>query len=526
MEQRSVFYQRSREELWRIIESSRAHGCTRAVLVTTRDREHAVHVVRQVAVEAGRPVYHYSAAGRRRWRDDRLAYEPCGGPCHDPSELLRQAHELREGGVVLVEDVMSFLREQGGDRGARAQFMEMLAAESRSAGVVMVFVEPPEAEGYVPSVVADQVVRFDVPMPRKDELEGLARDEVTAAAFATGRPLGVDTVQRWSGLLANEVVGLARTAARDALRDALSADPTALANARALLAARKSGHLSRELAMRVLESGRARELPVGLDNVYRYIETNRERVLVTGPDRARGILLLGVPGTGKSMLAQGIGQLLDLPVIQFQIGALMNSLLGETERRFDQAFQVLEAMSPSCVHIDEIEKAFGDSSGTERDGGTMVRCTGRLLSWLADNPHPNYIVATANSLRRLGTELGQTLTRRGRFDRVFFVDVPVAAARQQMLAHWLAPHMADAAAAAAALAGSTERFSGADLRAAVNDAVAGARYQKRDVSVDDLLHEIEHSRLRVQALYDEFEELRRFARLYCEPAGPTDGTTK
>jgi len=152
----------------------------------------------------------------------------------------------------------------------------------------------------------------------------------------------------------------------------------------------------------------------------------------------------------------------------------------------------------------------------------MVRCTGRLLTWLSDNPNPNYIVATANSLRRLGSELGQALTRRGRFDRVFFVDVPCRAARRQMLAQWLAPHMPDADVASQALAETTERFSGADLRAAVNDAVARAQYLGQALTVDHVAQEIERSRLRVQALYDEFQELRRFARLYCEPAGPDD----
>jgi len=86
------------------------------------------------------------------------------------------------------------------------------------------------------------------------------------------------------------------------------------------------------------------------------------------------------------MLARAIGNVVGLPVVQFRISALMNSLLGETERRFAQAFSALEAMSPNVVFIDEIEKAFGESS--ERDGGTMMRCTGALLSWLSDNTTP------------------------------------------------------------------------------------------------------------------------------------------
>ena len=522
MEKLSTFYRRSQAEFGRVIQAAQQHRCTRAVLVTTRDREHALNVVRQIAVEAGRPVYHYSTASRRRWRADHLEFEACGGPCQDPAELLRQANEIRGGGVVLLEDSLIFLRDQGGDRAARAQFVQMLSTESRAEGVVLVFIEPPESATFIPGILSDQFVRLDVPMPRAEELRAIAREEVTAAAYTAKRPLDVEPVKRCAESLANELVGLTQTAARDALRDALAPTPLDLETARVLLSARKAEHLAREMSMHVLDSSQGHELPVGLDYLYGYIEMNRSRVTVSGSGRARGILLLGPPGTGKSMLARSIGQILRLPVIDFRIGALMNSLLGETERRFDQAFQVLEAMSPSCVHMDEIEKAFGDSSGTERDGGTMVRCTGRLLTWLSDNPNPNYIVATANSLRRLGSELGQALTRRGRFDRVFFVDVPCRAARRQMLAQWLAPHMPDADVASQALAETTERFSGADLRAAVNDAVARAQYLGQALTVDHVAQEIERSRLRVQALYDEFQELRRFARLYCEPAGPDD----
>jgi len=522
MEKLSAFYQRSQAELGRVILATQQHRCTRAVLVTTRDRDHALNVVRQIAIEKGRAVFHYSAASRRRWRQDRLEFEACGGPCQDPAELLRQANEIRGGGVVLLEDLLLFLRDQGGDRAARAQFVQILSPESRSEGIVLVFIEPPESETYIPCILSDQFIRLDVPMPRVAELRAIAREEVTAAAFAAKRPLDAESVKRWAEPLANELVGLTRTAARDALRDALAPNPLDLEAARVLLATRKAEHLAHEMSMHVLDSSQDRELPVGLEYLYSYIEMNRSRVTVAGPGRAHGILLLGPPGTGKSMLARSIGQILRLPVIEFRIGALMNSLLGETERRFDQAFQVLEAMSPNVVFIDEIEKAFGDSSGAESDGGTMMRCTGRLLTWLSDNPNPNYIVATANSLRRLGSELGQALTRRGRFDRIFFVDVPSRAARVKMLAEWLAPHMPDADAAAQTMADLTERFSGADLRAAVNDVVARAQYLGQAVRVEHVVEEVERSRLRVQALYDEFQELRRLARLYCEPAGPDD----
>jgi SpoVK/Ycf46/Vps4 family AAA+-type ATPase len=241
---------------------------------------------------------------------------------------------------------------------------------------------------------------------------------------------------------------------------------------------------------------------------------------MTGPDRARGVLLIGPPGTGKTMLARSVGRVVGLPVVEFRISSLMNSLLGETERRFAQAFATLEAMAPNVVFIDEIEKAFGDSS--ERDGGTMMRCTGALLSWLSDNPYPNFIVATSNSLRRMG-EVGLTMTRSERFDASFFVDVPSRESRFRMLSHWLTGLVDDPAQTAEHFADATEKFSGADLRSVVKQALARAEHTGVRLSADHIAYEIERKNMRVIALYDEFQELRGWGRKHCDPAGPTDG---
>jgi SpoVK/Ycf46/Vps4 family AAA+-type ATPase len=197
----------------------------------------------------------------------------------------------------------------------------------------------------------------------------------------------------------------------------------------------------------------------------------------------------------------------------------MNSLLGETERRFAQAFATFEAMAPNVVFIDEIEKAFGDSS--ERDGGTMMRCTGALLSWLSDNPYPNFIVATSNNLKRMG-EVGLTMTRSERFDACFFVDVPNLASRCGMLERWLSGLMEHPEVVAQELAECTEKFSGADLRSVVKHAMAQAEYAHIPVHRDLLKAEIERKRMRAIALYDEFQGLRRWGRIHCDPAGPME----
>lgn len=507
-----------KEELYRIISSASIHQCVRAVLVTTRDREHAINLVREVAVHSGHPLYHFTIAARRRYRSDHLSFEVCGGGCQDPAELLRCVIEIKGGGVIIIEDLVPCLKDQSGDRNARAQLSSMLSAETRiDRGVVLVFIEPPESESSLPNILADQFGRIDVPMPRASELEAIAREEIAVTSNKNDKSIDIDEIKRWGKRLADGLVGLTHTGARNALRDVLIKNPIDFELAEKTLVQRKALQLSRELSMNILDNANG-ELPVGLDYLYEYIRINRDRICVSRPDRAKGILLLGPPGTGKSMLARAIGKIVELPVVEFRISALMTSYLGETERRFEQAFAVFDAMAPVVIFIDEIEKAFGDQ-GFENDGGTMMRCTGRLLSWLSDSSSPNFIVATANNVRRMG-EVGMTMTRRGRFDRAFLVDVPSREARIRMLVNWLKPHMEDAEQTAQRLSDKTLHFSGADLKGVVDDAVSRARYLKESLTIKHLEHEVERNRLRVEAIYDEFRQLRDFARLFAEPAGP------
>ncbi len=444
-----------------------------------------------------------------------------GADQRDPYGLLELAAATTDHAIVILEDVAYGLDRERGDARARALLGDLITHTRHPEGLLIVMLEAPEAEGHVPPMLAPQVQRVSVPYPRADELARVVREEVGEAYHATRAPIPAPAdLQKIAGRFAPALVGLTHSAARDALRDALAPGVQDLEAAYRQLEQRKRELLRRSLSMNVLDTDAA-EMPVGLDYLMQYLDMMRSRMRQTGPGRARGVLLIGPPGTGKTLLARAVGQLVGLPVVEFRIASLMNSLLGETERLFAQAFETLAAMAPNVVFIDEIEKAFGDSS--ERDGGTMMRVTGSLLSWLSDNPHPNYIIATSNSLRRMG-EIGLTMTRSERFDRAYFVDVPSRDARTAMLRVWLSQTGIGASAheVAAALAAQTERFSGADLRSVVKQAEALAAYRREPLALHHLMQEVSGRHTRVEGLYSEFQELRRWGRLHCDPAGPTD----
>ena len=149
--------------------------------------------------------------------------------------------------------------------------------------------------------------------------------------------------------------------------------------------------------------------------------------------RPRGVLLLGVPGTGKSAFAKSLGNETGRPTLMLDIGALMGSLVGETERNVRQALRIADAMSPCILFVDELEKGLSGVGGNG-DSGVSTRMFGTLLTWMADHTSDVFVIATANDVSKLPPEL----TRAERLDAVFFLDLPVRQERETIWVKYLA----------------------------------------------------------------------------------------
>lgn len=505
-------------ELERLIKASQMSKTMRACCLETRDRQYALSLLLKAARNCSCPLHHFSVANRRRYDLAQNRWEITGTEAADPHNLLFSAKELKGENLVVIEDCLNFFRDEGGDMRMRMLLSEMLSGEIKSDGLVLVFLAAPLRGDELPSILADQIVRIEVPYPRLDELSVIAREELAVISHKAKDHITPDQIKENAEKVASALTGLHRSAAKEAIHDAFAAAPADFNAAQERLKQAKAKKLSQELAMNVQDTHSADPV-LGLDKLMEYIAIHRNRILQHGPGRTRGIVLIGPPGTGKSMIAKSIGSIVGVPLIEFRIGALMESLLGETERRFHQAFGVFEAMAPNVILVDEIEKAMGDSS--ERDGGTMKRCIGSLLSWLSDNQNPNFIVATANNLGRMG-EMALTMTRSERFDACFFVDVPSEATRCEMLKQWLAEHVSNPQAKAKELATITDKFSGADLKSVVKHAVARAQHEGVRLSMSILKAEVVRKRMQALSVYEQFQELRKWGKTYCEPAGPTD----
>lgn len=204
---------------------------------------------------------------------------------------------------------------------------------------------------------------------------------------------------------------------------------------------------------------------------------SKEKADTLGLDTPRGLMLIGVPGSGKSLCCKALAGIWNLPLLRLDVGRLFGSTVGESEKNIRRCIQLAEAVSPCILWIDEIDKAFGGVSGFQGDSGTQLRVFGTFVTWLQEKEKPVFVIATANDPKNLPPELW----RKGRYDEVFFVDLPSSDEREEIFKIHLENrgqninHLN-----LKELAQNSQGYTGAEIEQAVKDAV---------VATFNMLHE-------------------------------------
>ena len=247
----------------------------------------------------------------------------------------------------------------------------------------------------------------------------------------------------------------------------------------------------------------------------------KRKAVIAEPERAaqyglafpKGLLLLGIPGAGKSLCAKAVAMEWGLPLLKMDPSSLYNKYMGESENNFKRAMAIAEKMAPVVLWIDEIEKAF--ASGGEMDGGVSQRILGTFLSWLQECQSQVFVVATCNDVVKLPPEL----LRKGRFDEIFFVDLPSTAARTEIFQLHLARRGHDLDQFdLPQLAALTEGFSGAEIEQAIVSALYTAFAAQGPLSMNLLSQECQQTLPLSQTRAEHLEALRAWAQDRTVPA--------
>jgi len=231
-----------------------------------------------------------------------------------------------------------------------------------------------------------------------------------------------------------------------------------------------------------------------------------------GLDSPKGLLLLGVQGCGKSLAARAAAGILDVPLLRLDFGAVYNKWHGESERNLRDTLRTAELMAPCVLWIDEIEKGIATGDG---DSGTSRRALGTFLTWLAEKKAATFVLATANDIQALPPEL----IRKGRFDEIFFVDLPSPAVRQEILAiHARRRGLNLTPVELQQLAAASAEFSGAELEQAVVSALYSARASQQEPTAAHVLREIRATHPLCHVMAERIEALRAWATERTVPA--------
>jgi AAA+ superfamily predicted ATPase len=449
-----------------------------ALLLDTGEEERAEGVVRGAAARLARPLFLWRrATGLRRVGEDGVIYGT-----QDPRTALDHVIASDLPAMYLFFGLMPDL--------ARPEIADLLREAAgrlagRSGAILITGDRTALPEGLQP-VVGD----VHIPVPTGLDYEGLLERTIADVSARMGVVVELTPADR-DRLLAN-LRGLALSEAERLLTRIMvedgrldSADIVHIAEAKRDLVERDG------LLEYVMSVGSLDEI-AGLANLKGWLE--KRRLFMQDPGKAaefglefpRGVLLVGVPGCGKSLCAKAVAAAWSLPLVRLDPGALYDKYIGETEARFRKAMSLADQLAPLVLWVDELEKAFA-AGGADQDGGTSQRVLGTFLSWLQERHGDVFVVATANDVERLPAEL----LRKGRFDETFFVDLPGEPARAAILAIHLRkrkqrPEDFDVQ----ALARESEGYSGAELEQVVVSALYTAFAAGQTVTTALLLDEL------------------------------------
>jgi ATP-dependent 26S proteasome regulatory subunit len=443
---------------------------TPIVVIETHDERRVMALFGLAAQRNNREVWQWSASrGLRVAHNLQLSLADIDNGAHadgnatkELPEALAAADKLKNNALVLFLDVHPYLSNPVIARG-----MKELALKAESKGVQLVFVGHDIA---LPDELAPYSSRFELEPMTLERVKALFNEEAQNRRQRNGSDLVGERTTLDS--LLRHMVGMPEPAVRHMVRLALGDGKITTQDLVRALAVKQDMMGAAELL--VFES----KLPsmdqvAGMAALKRWLQLRREPFLhgeASGLPPPRGVLLLGVQGAGKSLAAKAIAASWQVPLFRMDFGALFDKYQGESERKLREALRVADAMQPCVLWMDEVEKGLASGGGGDGDTGAGKRMLGTLLTWMAERKSAVFLVATANDIDSLPPEL----MRKGRFDEIFFVDLPDAPTREAIFRIHLGKHQVAANdAALAALAQASNGFAGAEIEAAV----LAARYE-------------------------------------------------
>lgn len=370
----------------------------------------------------------------------------------------------------------------------------------------------------IPPELEKQITILELPLPDTKDLMRLLRSVLDSVS--KNPSLSVEADDELLEQVVKAAKGLTLSEARNLFQKAAVSDRHFGPEDLSLILAEKRQVLRKTGVLDYFDTAETMKDIGGLGRLKAWLESRSkafsEKARQFGLPQPKGLLLLGVQGCGKSLVSKAVASLWQLPLLRLDVGSLFSMYIGSTEANMRKAIRIAETLSPVVLWLDEIEKGLAglESSGSV-DAGVTARIFSSFLLWMQEKKAPVFVVATANDVRRLPPEL----LRKGRFDEIFFVDLPSVLEREEIFRIHIAKRNRDPKQFALdELAELTQGFSGAEVEGVVVSALYSAFAEDRDIIQADLVNAARESIPLSRTMAETIEGLRSWARNRAIPA--------
>lgn len=428
----------------------------------------------------------------------------------DPLFALREILKENDPSIFVLLDFHRYIKEAPVTRALRD-----LADRLRSTYTTVILLSPTME---LPAELEKDITLVDFPLPTRQDIRTLL--ESIAADVQDRDNLEVDLSHGGAESLVGAAVGLTLNEAENVFAKTLVSHGRLTVREVPQVFSEKKQIIRKTGLLEYLQPEEDIQDVGGLENLKAWVRQRRAgftaKAREFGLPLPKGLLILGVQGCGKSMCAKAVPRLWQTPLLRLDMGQLFGSLVGSSEQNVRRAIQLAESVQPAVLWIDEIDKGFsGLDSSSFSDAGTTARVFGTILTWLQEKQSSVFVIATANNVQVLPPEL----LRKGRFDEIFFVDLPQPAERERIWHIHLARRKRKPAKyAIAGLVQESEGFSGAEIEQCVIDGLFTAFTKRRDLLSEDLFEAIRLTSPLSRLMAEDINARREWAQGRTRPA--------
>ena len=493
-----------REDVKRLIDLIR--GDTPCISIVTYEEHDALSVVRDTAVELGRAVNLWSIGyGVRNGLLSKSPAEPGTDNANTGLCYLAKS-EQRE--ICVTLDLAEHLHSEL----TRRMLRDAITRIDEHGGVLVMI----DSHDKLPEVIRAYARSVTLTLPDSDELEDLIRN--TLREVHEESPIEINITKRAFEAIVRNLRGLSRRQARQLILETVTDRRFTDDDVNRVLAGKRRMLQSDGLLEYIQTPLDLNEIG-GMTNLKAWLEKRKacfgDQADPYGLQPPRGVLMLGVQGAGKSLCAKAIATAWSQPLLRLDPSVLYDKYIGQSEQNLQRALKQTEAMAPVILWIDEIEKGFASAAAQSNDGGLSKRMFGTLLTWMQEHTAPVFLIATANDIEALPPEL----LRKGRFDEIFFVDLPGPAARKMIFTIHLRKRSCDAANFDLdALVSASDGFSGAEIEQAIISALHEALSASSSPTTEMILAQLAGSPPLSVTMHERIAALRDWAKTRTVPA--------